>query len=364
MEENVEESKGKTPIDKNTALLIAIGAIALIVAGLIGSNFFPNTSGLVALPSDEGLCLSGEVEAMNSIELGEKVENYLNEGPFLQEGMLVKASSVEEFGDTFYSVKLDIMQDEEKLDETVVFATRDGKLLFGGTPIDLDAPLPEPEPEPEPEPAEVQKSDKPEVEVFVMSHCPYGTQIEKGILPVVELLGDKIDFKVRFVYYAMHGETEIKEETRQYCIQKEQTAKFIPYLSCFLKEGNTEACLAEAEVDEEALNSCVAQADSEFEIIANLEDESKWLSGYYPLFNVDKELNDRYMVQSDRWGSPQLVINGTVIEGASRDSASLLQYICSAFNNPPEECIQELSSETPSSGFGYEGSNTSSGSCG
>ena len=36
----------------------------------------------------------------------------------------------------------------------------------------------------------------PEVELFIMSHCPYGTQTMKGIVPVVELLGDKIDFEL------------------------------------------------------------------------------------------------------------------------------------------------------------------------
>jgi len=42
------------------------------------------------------------------------------------------------------------------------------------------------------------KSNNPKVELFTMSHCPYGTQIEKGILPVLETLGDKIDFKLKF----------------------------------------------------------------------------------------------------------------------------------------------------------------------
>ncbi|MEM2131153.1 MAG: GILT family protein, partial [Candidatus Woesearchaeota archaeon] len=74
----------------------------------------------------------------------------------------------------------------------------------------------------------MEKKDKPEVQLFVMSHCPFGTQMEKGILPVVELLGNKIDFKVRFVYYAMHGEVEVKEQLRQYCIQKEQQDKYLP----------------------------------------------------------------------------------------------------------------------------------------
>ena len=50
----------------------------------------------------------------------------------------------------------------------------------------------------------LDKTDKPTVELFVMTHCPYGTQAEKGILPVVDLLGQKMNFKIKFVDYAMH----------------------------------------------------------------------------------------------------------------------------------------------------------------
>jgi len=62
------------------------------------------------------------------------------------------------------------------------------------------------------------KTDKPEVELFVMSYCPYGTQMEKGILPAFDTLGDTVDAELKFVDYAMHGEKEVKENLRQYCI--------------------------------------------------------------------------------------------------------------------------------------------------
>lgn len=55
-----------------------------------------------------------------------------------------------------------------------------------------------------------------------MSHCPYGLQMEKGIIPVVETLGDSIDFQVKFCDYAMHGQTELDEQVLQYCIMKEK----------------------------------------------------------------------------------------------------------------------------------------------
>ena len=55
----------------------------------------------------------------------------------------------------------------------------------------------------------------------------------------------------------LHGEVE--EQLRQYCIQKEQEAKLLPYLKCFLGKTGTaadsEACLTEAKIDKTKLNS-------------------------------------------------------------------------------------------------------------
>ncbi|MDD5086654.1 MAG: hypothetical protein PHV16_02785 [Candidatus Nanoarchaeia archaeon] len=201
------------------------------------------------------------------------------------------------------------------------------------------------------------KMEKPVVDVFVMSHCPYGTQIEKGILPVLRLLGDKIDFNMRFVYYAMHGEVEVNEQTLQYCIQKEYNDKYLDYLECFLKEGKTEECVEEVGLKGQ-LDDCIAQTDEEFKMTEKLNDKTTWM-GNYPPFDIDKELNEKYGVR----GSPTLVING-VVASASRDPASLLDAICTGFIEKPEECSEQLSSTAPSPGFGFEGTSASSaGSC-
>lgn len=205
---------------------------------------------------------------------------------------------------------------------------------------------------------ELPKNDKPVVEVFVMSHCPYGTQIEKGIIPVAETLGDNIDFSIKFVNYAMHGEKEIKEQLNQYCIQKDFNDKYLTYLKCFLKEGNGDACITEVGIDKTKLNTCVTATDTEFKVMEGFNDKSTWLSGAYPQFNVDNDLNEKYGVQ----GSPTLIING-VEANSGRDSASLLKTICGAFEKEPSECKETLASDTPSPGFGYNTGTSDSGSC-
>src|SRR3989344_1073236 len=173
---------------------------------------------------------------------------------------------------------------------------------------------------------EVPKTDKPNVELFVMSYCPYGLQMEKGILPVAELLGSKINFQLKFVDYAMHGQKEVDENLRQYCIQKDGFAKLDSNLNSFIKQGDASVCLAEAKIDSSALNGCVSQADAQFKINAKVADKSQWRTTQFPPFDIDQADNAKYGVQ----GSPTLVINGTNVD-AQRDPQSLLNLVCSGF---------------------------------
>ena len=181
---------------------------------------------------------------------------------------------------------------------------------------------------------EVTKTDKPVVELFTMSYCPYGTQIQKGIIPAIQALGDKVDFKYNFVSYTMHGDKENQENLRQYCIDKEQNNKLFGYLTCFLKDSDAAGCLKSAGVNEAKVMTCMDTTSKKYDVTGTN-------------FEVSKADNEKYGVQ----GSPTLVINGTTVSSA-RDSASLLKTICSAFKTAPAECQKELSSAAPSAGFG------------
>ncbi|EKE11464.1 MAG: hypothetical protein ACD_15C00076G0002 [uncultured bacterium] len=240
----------------------------------------------------------------------------------------------------------------------VAYVTRDGKKLIQNLitfeEIDKQRELANQD---KPAPKEIPKSDKPKVELFVMSYCPFGTQMEKGILPVLKTLGTKVDYNLRFVDYIMHGEKEIAENLRQYCIEKTQPAKLSAYLNCFLKkgEGTADTCLAASGIANAGIKACVAQTDAKFSVSKNAADKNTWSNGQFPAFDVDKENNEKYAVQ----GSPTLVVNGVVAE-SGRDSASILKTICGAFNDAPKECENKLSDAAPAPGFG-EGSDNSSG---
>ncbi len=205
------------------------------------------------------------------------------------------------------------------------------------------------------------KTDKPKVELFVMSHCPYGTQMEKGLLPVLDILGDTIDFELKFNDYAMHSKKELDEQMSQYCIQENNPEKLVEYLYCFLDdETQAEVCLDNIGIDKNQHSACVISTDEEYKITEMYNDRDTWRSGRFPAFPIFEDDNKTYGIT----GSPGLVINRSKVQ-TGRSSADLLETICTAFNEQPEDCLAELSDVTPSPGFGFDGSGSSaSASCG
>lgn len=315
MEENNTEvtensnSKSFSKLKKNpwmgsTIVLAIISVILLVVV------FYPNMTGNV----------------VSSSSAGTKLVDYLN----TRTGGGVSFISAEPMGSNLYSVMVSYQNQS-----IPVYVSKDGKYFVqGAVPISEDATTPTDNTNTQ-QPAQQQsvpKSDKPKVELFVMSYCPYGTQAEKGLIPTIKALGDKVDAKIRFVHYTMHGEKEDVENYRQICIREEQSAKFYDYLIAFLEKGDYASSLTKAGIDQTKLNSCMA----------NNYTKAKQ---YY---EVDKALSQQYGVQ----GSPTLVING-VEANSARDPASYLKTICGVFNTAPStECSAQLSSASPSPGFG------------
>lgn len=266
------------------------------------------------------------------------VNNYLMQG-----GTKATIQEVtEEYG--LYKLKIDIVSDVVES-----YISKDGNLFFPQA-LNIDevsgAQATDGESGAAPSATVSTKNDKPSVELFVMSHCPYGTQIEKGILPVLETLGDKIDFELKFVDYAMHDEPELTEQISQYCIQKNQPDKLQAYLKCFLVAGDGAGCVASTGINKSQLDTCYSDTDKEYKIMDNFRNNVGF-KGSFPGFGIYAEDNLKYGVA----GSPTLIINGEEIS-SGRDSASLLTTICSAFNNAPEECQTELPSAQPAPGFG------------
>lgn len=267
----------------------------------------------------------------------EKTEKFIKEN-LVQPGTDLKIADFQREGDLY---KMTVSMGTQKITS---YVTMDGKKFFPQV-IELDQKLAAGKDPSQDKPSATEAAEKkavPQVELFVMSYCPYGLQAEKGILPAVKKLGSKIDFRIKFVDYIMHGKKEADENTNQYCIQKEEPAKLSGYLECFAKDGDAAKCLASAKIDKAKVSACAAATDKEFKIT-----ETANSGGQTPAFDVNKKENDAYGVK----GSPTLVVNGTVID-SQRDPDSFLKAVCSGFADKPAECGVSISSAAPAAGFG------------
>lgn len=333
--------------EKKTSLKINVWQVLAIVflAAFLISAYFNFTGGFVFTSS-------------NPQEIGKRAIDYIN-ARFVQPGTSASLKDVKYDS----NLGLYVVTTEYQGNEIPVYVSANGKYLILANIYDLSEQIKgtSQSTSQAEQKQEIPKREVPDVKLFVMSYCPYGLQAEKALLPVMKLLGNKVNISIHFVYYCMHGEKEVYENLRQYCIQKEQKDKFYDYLLCFVQSGDYSKCLDEAKIDKTSLEKCMDKVDKEYNITGKLKDKSTWYGGYYPPFDVELELNKKYDVQ----GSPTLVINDQVIY-ISRSPESFKQAICSAFTNPPEECNQNLSTAVASPGIGpLSGtSSSSSGSCG
>ncbi|MBI5148898.1 hypothetical protein HZA33_04435 [Candidatus Pacearchaeota archaeon] len=246
------------------------------------------------------------------------------------QGVDVTISSVKEESG-MYAVSIDA--DGRK---GVIYVSKDGAMI--GSMSNL-AQL-EQESGQETQTQEIPKTDKPTVELYVMSFCPYGIQAENAMKPVYDLLKGKADFKIRFIanvggttvdsVQSLHGANEAKEDLRQLCIAKNYPTLFWSYVS----EIDSKCSLSDVE-------TCWKTAALKFDIDTAKIEKCAYSDEGINLLKADGVLTDKYGVS----GSPTLMINGVKYNGG-RGAEEYKQAICDAFNTAPSECSQVLSSTT------------------
>jgi protein-disulfide isomerase len=189
---------------------------------------------------------------------------------------------------------------------------------------------------------EMEEGDnKPQIDFFVMSYCPYGNQAEEMIKPVYDSLGDNAIFNPRYVIYSnyqgggpqycrsegkycsMHGIQELNQNVREICVNKNYGIKewfdFAIAMNEQCNAGNADTCwkkVAESlDLDTAKISACEKnEADT--------------------LLAKEKELNDLLSVS----GSPTIFVEAEAYEGA-RTAAGIQQALCSAYDGKkPAKC--------------------------
>ena len=289
------------------------------------------------------------ITGMSAVDASDKAVTYLNQ-QLLPPGTDAVMISTDTLSGV-YKLKLDI--DGEEYDS---YVTKDGSLFFisGIELVDLGEVDIEAEPgleqeneteeteEPAPAPAAFDAPDeeKPLVQLFLMSYCPYGQQAINNIASTIDLLEDDVEFEPRFIVNvknetvsSLHGSTEVDEDMRQACIWKyypESWWDYVLYVNENIPMNNineewTKAA-EEAGLDIESIEECV-------------DDEG------LELMEADDELTNEFGIT----GSPTLLINGERYSG-QRTPEAFKQAICSGFEEQPDACLEELEEGSAASG--------------
>ncbi len=187
------------------------------------------------------------------------------------------------------------------------------------------------------------EGNKPQIDFFVMSYCPYGNQAEEGIEGAYQILKDKATFMPRYVLYSnyrgggpeycldkeskycsMHGIQELNQNIRERCVYEEYgTEEFFKFTLAMNKECNYKNA-----------DTCWQKVAENLGLSVNKISQCEKGRGL-EFVREDKEFNELLGVQ----GSPTIFINGAAYNGG-RDSQSYLNALCAAFdsNNRPREC--------------------------
>jgi hypothetical protein len=196
---------------------------------------------------------------------------------------------------------------------------------------------------------------KGDLQVFVMSQCPFGVKALDAMAEVLKAFGADIQFDVHFIaneqgdgFQALHGQPEVDENIRQLCARKlaPENYKWMDYIWCRnknIRSAAYETCVTASGMDLETFNSC-----------AN-GDEGK------QLLRDDIRLAQALGIG----GSPSWLVNNKV-QFSGLDPRSIQTNICQA-NPGLSGCGAQLTGPAPrdaGGGCGCGGGGGGGGSCG
>lgn len=288
-----------------------------------------------------GLFLSGHMfESNDSDEIGidvakETAANFI-QNTLLSPGITLNVDDISKNGELYeLNITITANGQEQKL---ISYMTLDGKTLFPQGLAVVEGEATAAQPPATAAPTEYPKVDKPEVDLYVMSFCPYGVQAENQMMPVVDALKDVANINVRFIanvngdtvesVQSLHGAPEAKEDLRQVCVQDMyDTETFWNYV----EEINSN-CYSIYRNEEQMETCWKAAAETANVDVAKVEECAYSATGI-DLLKADGTLTNEFGVS----GSPTIIINGMKYNGA-RTADAFQAAICSSFNVAPEAC--------------------------
>lgn len=326
VKETKEEAKKQVNVNLWMFATIALALILIVV---------------VAVPKITGGTGGITGKAISTQEAGSTVIQLIN-SYFVSQGNATLSDVGEESG----LYKVNLFYNQNKI---AVYITKDGKsLILPNGIVDIEQLKASATNTQQQQAAQttVPKSDKPTVELYVMGFCPYGVKAENNIMPILTLLKDKIDFKIKFIVTvngdkiedvdSLHGIEEAKEDARQVVIMKYYPDKFYDYLT------DINANCYSVSRDAAKLDECWKNAAKKLGMDVKKIETAAYGAEGINLLKQDQADDQKYGVS----GSPTLIINGVKSDAIYQGTATTQQAICAAFNTAPSECSQQVQGST------------------
>jgi len=291
---------------------------------------------------------SKSAKAISQEEAKEKIENFI-QGNLLAAGVEFSIEDISE-ENGLYKMKIVVSANgqEQKVDS---YISKDGKLFFPSGAIDIDEMTEQAqklkaaaEEAKIAEQKEIPKNAKPEVDLYVMSFCPFGNKAEDTMKPVYELLKNKINFNIHYIVqsdgdkiHSLHGEKEVIQNEREVCVLKnygmDKWFGFSSYVNtnCGSDGACWEAAAKNLGVSVEKIKNCVS-----VEGVSLMKAEAK------------------ISTEAGASSSPAMKINGvsTRVVYQYGNAEEYKKAICDSFEKMPVECSKELSSQTDTASGG------------
>jgi len=163
-----------------------------------------------------------------------------------------------------------------------------------------------------------------DVTFYVMSQCPYGIQVENAIEPVLDELGENIDFRLEYIaaeagtgFQSLHGQPEVEGNIVQLCVQEHYPEDLIDFVVCQNKDprdlvGSIDECSEGTSIDVERLKTCSEGGEGK------------------DLLRTSIKASQAVNAQ----GSPTIYIDDKQYSGA-RDATSFKRTICQGLEGHP-----------------------------
>ena len=323
----------------NVRLLISVVAVLLI--GLGGGYLVAEKINLGSKPEK----IDANILSMEDIS--KKVVDFIKEMGGSSEEMPVEVLEITDARDNLYRLKLSVNGQN-----FISYITKDGNLLFPEF-VDMNPP----------KSRTIPLSEKPIVDLFVMSFCLAGNQAEDLMKPVVDLLGSVADFNLHYIIYSdyqsedfclsseqkycsMHRTAEVNQDIRELCVAEYQPDKLWNFVDEINKRTTAEKVEEEWETIamDLGLNIDEIKRCQEEEGTILLDREIGLTNQEYPVQDPSKHQRDgEYGFEEDIQGSPTLVVNGMIYDG-ERSTKGYKDAICEAFENVPSVCSQDRKS--------------------